>query len=78
MSRLEAVQKLCNVQYGIQCSKLWKESSYRDPNTDIKWRDATFDMKLKPDSAMLHFEVHYKGKQVAYTTADYKEELANT
>lgn len=69
------VKQLCKVDYGIKCSKLWREASYRDPNTKEKWRDATFDLYIGLDNATLHFFVAYKGEPVAYTEAKYKEEF---
>ncbi|KAL8798869.1 MAG: hypothetical protein Q9182_006325 [Xanthomendoza sp. 2 TL-2023] len=69
-----AVKELCTVTYGIDCNTLWMESSYKDPVTKQKWRDATFDLEIRLDSAMLHFTVSYRGNQVAYTQADYNDE----
>ncbi|KAH7125733.1 hypothetical protein B0J11DRAFT_506551 [Dendryphion nanum] len=69
------VKELCKVNYGIKCSKLWQESSYRDPNTHQKWRSATFDLVIALDSATLHFIVKYKNEPVAYTEAKYKEDF---
>ncbi|KAF2200940.1 actin-like ATPase domain-containing protein [Delitschia confertaspora ATCC 74209] len=68
-----SVKELCTVQYGIDCTKLWLERSYRDPQTKQKWRDATFDLLVLLDSAKLHFLVAYKDEPVAYTDADYRE-----
>lgn len=70
------VKQLCTVQYGIDCNKLWMESSYRDPITKQKWRDATFDLVLMLDTAALHFVVCYKNEPVAYTETDYKEDFS--
>ncbi|KAF1995329.1 actin-like ATPase domain-containing protein, partial [Amniculicola lignicola CBS 123094] len=70
-----SVKELCKVTYGIKCSILWKESSYRDRATGEKWRDATFDLHVALDSATLHFIVMYKGDPVAHTEAKYKEEF---
>ncbi|KAF1830154.1 actin-like ATPase domain-containing protein [Decorospora gaudefroyi] len=70
-----SVKELCKVDYGIKCSKLWRETSYRDSTTKQKWRDATFDLFIGLDSATLHFFVLYKGEAVAYTEAKYKEEF---
>lgn len=61
------------MSYGIKCSKLWRESSYKSPVTREKWRDATFDLWIRLDSATLKFYVKYKGEQVAYINAKYKE-----
>lgn len=67
------VKPLCKVDYAIKCSKLYHESSYRDPLTREKWRDATFILYLGLDTT-LHFFVTYKGEPVAYTEAKYKED----
>jgi hypothetical protein len=72
---LSAVKELCKVSYGIKCSKLWRESSYKDPSTGQKWRAATFDLWIHLDSATLEFFVQYKGELVAYTDAKYKEDF---
>jgi hypothetical protein len=64
------------VSYGIKCSKLWRESSYKDPITGKKWRDATFNLLIQLDSAKLDFYVGYKGELVAYVNAKYKEEFS--
>ncbi|KAH7081489.1 hypothetical protein BKA63DRAFT_462626 [Paraphoma chrysanthemicola] len=69
------VKELCKVNYGIKCSKLSKESSYRDPDTGEKWRDAVFHLYVRLDAATLHFFVVYHGDPVAYTEAKYKEEF---
>lgn len=71
---LADVKELCTVTYGIDCTTLWMEASYKDPVTKQKWRDATFDLEITLDSAILHFTVFYKGNQVAYTKADYKDQ----
>lgn len=73
--RTTGVKELCKVEYGIKCSKLWREPSYRSAATKEKWRDATFDLLIGLDSATLHFFVGYKGEAVAYTEAKYKEEF---
>jgi hypothetical protein len=72
------VKQLCVVEYGIHCDKLWHEKGYRDPATKQKWRDVTFDLTLRLESANMQFKVLYKDKPVAFTTADYKEELATS
>jgi hypothetical protein len=55
---------------------LWRESSYKDPITGKKWRDATFNLLIQLDSAKLDFYVGYKGELVAYVNAKYKEEFS--
>ena len=67
-------KQLCKVNYEINCSKLWREASYRDPNTKEKWRDAAFDLYIRLDSATLHFFVFYKVEAVAYTEVQYRED----
>ncbi|KAF2034234.1 actin-like ATPase domain-containing protein, partial [Setomelanomma holmii] len=75
-SRMDlGVKELCKVNYGIKCSKLSKESSYRDPDTGEKWRDAIFDLYVSLDAATLHFIVVYHGDPVAHTEAKYKEDF---
>ncbi len=69
------IKQLCTVQYGIDRSTLRLERSYRDPATNKKWRDATFDLVIMLDSATLRFMVNYKGERVAYTSAKYKEDF---
>ena len=70
-----AVKKLCTVEYGIERSKLWlEETSYKDPVTKKKWRDATFNLQFEPGSASITFSVYYKNQRVAYTTAKYADD----
>ncbi|KAL8790195.1 MAG: hypothetical protein Q9213_000726 [Squamulea squamosa] len=68
------VKELCTVTYGIDCTTLRKEASYRDPITKQKWRDIDFDLEIRLDSAMLNFAVFYKGNKVANTKANYNVE----
>jgi hypothetical protein len=75
LNRTTGVKELCKVEYGIKCSKLWREQSYRSAVTKEKWRDANFDFLIGLDSATLHFIVEYKGEPVAYTEAKYKEQF---
>ncbi|KAJ4292499.1 hypothetical protein N0V90_009161 [Kalmusia sp. IMI 367209] len=70
-----SVKELCTVNYGIDCSKLWHESSFKDPNSGEKWRHARFDLLVALESANLCFVVFYRGKPVAYTEAKYKEDF---
>jgi hypothetical protein len=51
------------------------EPSWKDSDTKEKYRSAFFDLTVALDSAVLHFSVNYKGEQVAYTEANYKEDL---
>ncbi|KAL9085631.1 MAG: hypothetical protein Q9165_007532 [Trypethelium subeluteriae] len=75
-----SVKRLCSVEYGIDCSKLWMEPSYRGKTTETKgkWRDATFQLHIGLNSASLGFSVFYHGDPVAYTTAKYKEDGETT
>ena len=69
-----AVKELCTVEYGIERSKLWLETSYEDPVTKEKWRDATFNLQFEPGSASIAFSVYYRNQRVAYTRAKYADD----
>ncbi|KAG9206733.1 hypothetical protein G6514_000018 [Epicoccum nigrum] len=71
-----SVKDLCTVHYGVEKAKLYLESSYKDPTTKEKWRDANFDMYVQLNAATLDFFIEYKDKRVAYTEAKYKEEFS--
>jgi hypothetical protein len=68
---VEAVKQLCTVQYTIKCPTLWKEKSYKNPYTNQKWRDATFDLGIVLGNATLQFLVVYKDDLKAMTEARY-------
>lgn len=68
------VKKLCTVKYGIEHSKLRRETSYKNPDTKEKWRDAETDLQLVFGSASIAFSVHYKNQRVAYTRANYADD----
>jgi hypothetical protein len=61
------------VEYNIECSKLWQEKSYRDPQTEEEWQDVNFDLQVYLDCATLRFSVYHKNRPMAYTEAKYKE-----
>ena len=71
IGNIAAVRELCTVDYGIERSKLWMETSYKNPITKKKWRDATFNLQFEPGSASITFSVYYKSQRVAYTRAKY-------
>ncbi|KAF2815177.1 uncharacterized protein BDZ99DRAFT_408930 [Mytilinidion resinicola] len=77
-SSSRCVKLLCIVEYGIDCDKLWHEKSFRNPETKQKYRAATFHLVVRLDTAKLQFRVFYKDKPVAFTEADYKEDLATS
>lgn len=53
-----AVKKLCDVNYAIECTKLWVHGkSYKSPVTREKWRNANFDIFVQLGSATLEFVV---------------------
>ncbi|RDI80134.1 hypothetical protein Vi05172_g9924 [Venturia inaequalis] len=66
------VKQLCAVSYGIEHSKLRKETK-RTGIDKVKFRKPTFELQILPGSATIKFTVLYKGTQVAYTEAEYKE-----
>ena len=74
IGNVAAVKELCMVEYGIEWFKLWLETSYKDPVTKKKWRDATFNLQFEPGSASITFSVYYKNQRVAYTRAKYADD----
>lgn len=69
-----SVKTLCTVSYGIDKKQLYVLPSYKDPVTKEKWKDAFFDLYVKLNTGCLEFSVKYKGEQVAFTEANYKED----
>lgn len=63
------------MNYGIDKTQLYVLPSYKDPVTKEKWKDAYFDLYVKLNTGCLEFSVKYKGEQVAFTEANYKEDF---
>jgi hypothetical protein len=69
---IPAVKKLCDVDYAIDCTKLWVHGkSYKNPITREKWRNANFDIFVQLGSAKLAFVVMFKGEIAAMVEAKY-------
>ena len=68
-----AVKVLCSVEWSIDVGKLWLETSYRNPVTGEKWRDATFNVLISLGNANLHFAVVYKDDVAASCEANYPD-----
>lgn len=68
------VKELCTVEYGVDKAKLRQETSYKNPDTKKKWRDASFNFQFAPGSASIAFSVYYKNQRVAYTRANYADD----
>jgi hypothetical protein len=73
--QINSVHQLCEVNYSISCTKLWMESSYRNPLTREKWRDCIFDIGVLLNKANMDFVVAYKGEIVAAVEAEYMEDF---
>jgi hypothetical protein len=56
------VHQLCQVNYSVSCTKLWMESSYRNPLTKEKWRDCMFQIAVLLGEASLDLLRHTKVK----------------
>ena len=66
------MKELCNVEFEIEDRKLAWETSYKDPNSGEKYRDATFLFKVRFTSADVRLEVYYRNEKAASCRAGYR------
>lgn len=64
---------LVSVEFTVESQKILQNTTTRKGADGFNWRDATFDTVISLRNADLGFTVLFKGEQVAYTMAKYKE-----
>ncbi|KAL1614555.1 hypothetical protein SLS56_012063 [Neofusicoccum ribis] len=69
-----AVTQLCTINYSVARDELRADKRYKSDANNHKYRDATFELKMKLGGAKLDFQAYYKGKLMAFCEATYPED----
>lgn len=68
------VRRFCCVEWRLFRSQFLHEPFFTNPSDNQAYRSASFDLHVVFDSALIKYEIIYKGERVAFAEAKYQEE----